>query len=93
MVDLGEVKFFLGMKVERNDDGDFLISQESYINKIVESAGMKDSKVSKYPLDPGYEKLQDQNLLRDIKIYQSMIGQLLYIAGNARPDISASISK
>lgn len=92
IVDLGEIKFFLGIKIERNQDGDFLMSQTSYIDNIIESAGLKDAKVSQFPLDPGYEKLQDNKILSDVKIYQRMIGQLLYVAGNTRPDISTSVS-
>jgi hypothetical protein len=92
IVDLGDISHFLEMGVERDQNGDFFNNQECYINSIVESSGLADAKVSKFPLDTGYEKIEDSKKLGDNKLYQKLIGQLLYVAVNSRPDISASVS-
>jgi transposase InsO family protein len=90
--DLGEIRYFLGIEIEKDVDGNFLISQSNYIDKIVKMSGLADAKSSKTPLDPGYEKLKHEKYLKDSKIYQQIIGQLLYISTNTRPDISSSVS-
>ena len=92
MTNLGSIKQFLGMEVEKDNDGNFLLSQKNYIDKIVEDCGLSDGKASKYPLDTGYDKLACDELLSNSKIYQKIIGQLLYLSTNTRPDISASVS-
>lgn len=90
--DLGSAKFFLGISITQDKDGNFLLDQEHYIKKIATEAGLIDAKPSRYPLDEGYYKIQDENLLQDNKEYRKLIGKLLYISTNSRPDISSSIS-
>lgn len=90
--DLGNISHFLGMEVKRDNDGNFMINQSSYISKIVEQAGLKDAKDSKFPLEVGYFKNPGGEILKDITEFRSIIGMLLYVAVNTRPDISASVS-
>ncbi|XP_059221638.1 uncharacterized protein LOC131996193 [Stomoxys calcitrans] len=52
---------------------------------------MENAKESKYPLDPGYGKTES-NLLIDNTKYQKLIGSLLYLSVNSRPDIAVSVS-
>lgn len=89
---LGKISQFLGMKIEKDSCGNFLISQEKFIKKIVEAVKMTDAKVSTYPLDPGYYKLKHDNNLPNNHQYQQLIGMLLYLATHTRPDISASVA-
>ncbi|XP_055591117.1 uncharacterized protein LOC129743169 [Uranotaenia lowii] len=54
---------------------------------------MANAKDSKIPLDPGYIKQERKEApLSDNQAYQKVIGQLLYLSVNTRPDISASVS-
>lgn len=81
------------MDIERDKNGNFLMNQSHYIEEIIKLAGLTDAKVSKIPIDPGYHKIDSSNSkLCNQKQYQKLIGQLLYISVNSRPDISASIS-
>lgn len=89
---LGDVKHFLGIDVDRDEKGNFLFSQNQYIDKIIDEAGLCDAKPSKFPLDPGYFKLKDENYLSDNNEYRKLIGMLLYLTTHSRPDISASVS-
>ncbi|XP_070500677.1 uncharacterized protein [Chironomus tepperi] len=89
--DMGNVKHFLGIDVKRDEDGNFHISQRQYIEKVVEEAGLNDGKVSKYPLMTGYFRHHDENYLESNNEYRKLIGKLLYISTNTRPDIAASV--
>lgn len=90
---LGPIKNYLGLEVERDKQGNFLVSQTSYIKSVVSEIGLRDAKASAYPLDPNYGKTPNNgDVLLDNKLYQKFIGCLLYIAVNSRPDISASVS-
>ena len=88
---LGEVKQFIGITVERQRSGIFKINQSNYIKTIAETFQLQDAKGSLYPLDPGYFKLNDENLLNCNNEYRKVVGMLLYVATNTRPDIAAAI--
>lgn len=90
--DLGEIKYYLGISVFKDKVGNYFINQANYIDKIVSEAGLTDAKTSKYPLDPGYYKLQNSEPLLDNQEYRKLIGMLLYVTTNSRPDIASSVS-
>jgi hypothetical protein len=93
MKDLGDVKQYLGLQIERDENGVFLLHQTNYINKKLREFGLSDSKPSKIPLDPGYQKQQlQQPDMKDKEVYRQAIGSLLYLATNTRPDIAVSTS-
>lgn len=54
--------------------------------------GLQDAKSSKIPLDPGYLKTRTDEAMEDSGRYQQLIGALLYVAVNTRPDIAASVN-
>jgi Reverse transcriptase (RNA-dependent DNA polymerase) len=88
---LGKAKQFLGININRRNDGFFEINQTHYINKIATTLQLEDSKGSSYPIDPGYFKLSGEELENNTE-YRQIIGMLLYISTNSRPDISASVA-
>lgn len=89
--DLGRVHHYLGINIERDEEGKFCISQPQYIDKIVTEANLENAKMSKYPVDPGYYKIDSDDLDSNDE-YRKLIGMLLYLTTNSRPDISAPIS-
>lgn len=90
--DLGVLKHYLGIQIEKEKDV-FHINQEKYIEKILNDVGMQDAKTSKFPLDPGYlNSRTEETMMSDSKQYQRLIGALLYIAVNTRPDIMTSVT-
>lgn len=91
---LGDVKNFLGMEITKTSDGTFLIGQKVYVQKILKSFGLEDAKTSKIPMDPGYLKAvcDNYNQLPNNENYQRLIGALLYLSVNTRPDIAVSTS-
>ena len=93
MTDLGTVKRFLGLEVERYDDGSYAISQTRYIESVLQRFRMsqangvstplfKDVKLSEFTTDKTIEQHP----------YLQRIGALLYISLGTRPDITFAVS-
>lgn len=59
--------------------------------KVLNNAGLLDAKNSSFPMDPRYEKLRVTLPKFDNTNYQKLVGSLLYICVNTRPDISAPV--
>ena len=92
MKNLGNINRYLGIDVERDNNGNFTINQRKYIQQIIDGAGLGDAKVSSTPMDTGYYKLDHSDLCESNEQYRQIIGQLMYISINTRPDISACVS-
>ncbi len=85
------MKHFLGLEIVKKG-GSYFLNQKYYINKLFDRFGVKDCKPSSFPLDPGYFKISCEEKFQDNEKYRSLIGSLLYLAVNSRPDIAASVS-
>jgi hypothetical protein len=86
----GELKYFLGFQIKQLQEGTF-ISQTKYIQDILKKFGMKNGKPIKTPIGTnGHLDLDTGGKFVDQKVYQSMIGSLLYLCAY-RPDIMLSI--
>jgi hypothetical protein len=83
---MGELKYFLGFQVKQLQEGTF-ISQTKYIQDILTKFGMKDAKPIKTPMGTnGHLDLNTGGKFVNQKVYQSLIGSLLYLCAS-RPDI------
>ena len=86
--DRGQISEFLGMDFTY-ENGQLSISQEKYVNKLLNEFGMMQCKPVATPMVLGKAvkstKLCDTN-------YRKLIGGLLYVATNTRPDISFSVA-
>lgn len=90
---LGEVQQFLGIEIKRGDDGIFNINKNNYISNVLTKFGLSSAKGSKIPLSQDYITSIDRTeKLPSNEKYRSLIGSLLYIAVNSRPDICISVS-
>jgi len=94
MCDLGAAKRFLGIEIERTEDGGFSICQRDYINTIIRRFGLMDAKPAKSPLDPQTDLANTccEDKLANRKEYLSMVGSLMYAALGSRPDIAFSVT-
>ncbi|XP_055522653.1 uncharacterized protein LOC129716839 [Wyeomyia smithii] len=90
---VGDAKHFLGIEIERDGNG-FQLNQKQYILKHAGRFGLENAKPSRIPLDPAYlqQKEENETHLPNNARYLSLIGGLLYIAVQTRPDIAASVS-
>ena len=85
-----ELKYFLGFQIKQLQEGTF-ISQTKYIQDILKKFGMKNAKPIKTPMGTnGHLDLNTRGKSVDQKVYQSMIGSLLYLCAS-RPNIMLSV--
>jgi len=93
MSDLGPARRFLGIEIEKKEDG-FCISQQAYIDTIIRRFGLLDAKPAKMPLDLQVDlnnpHCEDKSV--DPKEYLSIVGSLMYAALGSRPDIAFSVT-
>ena len=94
MCDLGAAKRFLGIEIERGEDGSISICQRTYIDTILKRFGQQDAKSAKTPLDHQVDlantNCEDKTANR--KEYLSIVGSLMYAALGSRPDIAFSVT-
>ena len=90
----GELESFLGLTIQKNDDGIF-ISQQNYINELEKRFEIVGDKKYGTPTDPSVKLLpSDQEQggeTADKTFYQQLIGGLLYSAMTVRADIAWSV--
>ena len=93
--DLGELKYFLGMKVEQSkESGSIWIGQPAYTENLLKRLGMQDSKptytpvVVSFKLQPATNQAEPVNQAK----YQSAIGGLMYLAVSTRSDIAFAVN-
>lgn len=93
MKNLGDLKYYLGIQFERDDDGIFGMYQQKYIDNKLHEFNLADAKDSKVPMNAGYLKQNtEEEPFDDNEIYRRAIGSLLYLSTNTRPDIAVSTS-
>src|SRR5271170_6857875 len=81
MKDLRELQYFLEIQVQRNRSKRQLhINQSGYISSILERFGMEDSKpaLTSIATNTALHKAIDDDILVDLKSYQSLIGSQMY---------------
>jgi hypothetical protein len=93
MSDLGKARCFLGLEINRDENG-ISLSQESYIDNIIKRFGMENSCHVSNPLDPDIrlENEECKNHPADRILYLSLIGLLMYAALGSHLDILFAIS-
>lgn len=96
--ELGPCTHYLGVRVERTKT-DIHLSQESFIKRVIDLAGLSDAKPCPTPLPMShclYEKQQDVTDEEQAQMervpYRAVLGSLLYLATRTRPDIATAVS-
>ncbi|CAI7812523.1 unnamed protein product [Closterium sp. NIES-54] len=95
---MGDVKYYLGMHVERDlDKGVLRLHQRKYCEGLAEKYGLQDGGKPATPLPSGFtvEPCADEEVVgeSDRKLFHSMVGALNYAANHTRPDIGFATSK
>ena len=93
--DLGEVSKFLGMRFKWVENG-YEVDQEQTIEDLLSKQGMENANPTRLPIQGTYDEIEEGKLLPSdpnneqpvsVKVYQSIVGSLLWIARCTRPDI------
>ncbi|CAI7851180.1 unnamed protein product [Closterium sp. NIES-53] len=95
---LGEVKYYIGMHVERDLDHRWLnLHQEKFIKELGEKYGIENERKVATPLPVEFKLVkaaEDEGVEREEQQkFQSLVGTLLYAAVHTRPDISFSVGQ
>ena len=97
--DLNQASFVLGIKLDKQEDGTWMLHQRQYIDEIMKLYSVNNLKKVDIPLQPNLgltTKLEGEDeALRqpiDTTIYRQAIGKLMYLTMCTRPDLSFSVS-
>ncbi|XP_021866805.1 uncharacterized mitochondrial protein AtMg00810-like [Spinacia oleracea] len=90
MKDLGDVRYFLGIEIDRSAQG-FFLSQRKYTQDIVKEYGIHKEKPVRVPLEP-HLKLTPElgDVLPVATEYQRLVGRLIYLT-ITRPYIAYAV--
>ncbi|CAI7834168.1 unnamed protein product [Closterium sp. NIES-53] len=95
---LREVKYYLGMHVERDLDHRWLkLHQEKFIKELGEKYGIENERKVATPLPAEFKLVkaaEDEGVeAEEQQQFQSLVGSLLYAAVHTRPNISFSVGQ
>ena len=87
-----DVKKFLGFEILEEENSIF-IKQEKYIEKMIDTFGLTDAKSLAVPMQPNLDlEKNNGDELVDEKLYQALLGALLYVNMQTRADICYSVN-
>jgi Reverse transcriptase (RNA-dependent DNA polymerase) len=90
----GELSEYLGLTIKRDTGkSSFELTQNGLIEKIIKAVGMEDSNPNHIPANETLGSCKDE--LKHDKEWSdpSVIGMLLYLTGNTRPDIAFAVNQ
>ena len=90
----GSFAEFLGIKFENSTDGSIELTQKGLINKILEATKKASSNPNKTPTTQlALPSDPDGPPMTETWSYPSVVGMLLYLTTNTRPDIAFAVSQ
>src|SRR5258705_5056844 len=100
VTDLGDLHSLLGIRIEYSDH-DIALSQSAYIDTILKRFGLYDCNPVTYPLDKNHQIDKATTITNadntdsevNIKLYQQMVGSLIYTVIGTRPDIAFMVTR
>ena len=90
----GEVNSYLGICIEKTKDGGFQLTQLGLIDKILKATGMEGCNAKRTPCSGDGKPLSSDKNGRTAYqdwSYRSIIGMMLYLASNSRPDLAFAV--
>ena len=90
--DEGEVGDFLGIRIEKTGPRQFKLSQPGLIQKVIKTADMEDCNSTRTPaLTTPLGSDKDGSDFSDKWSYPTVVGMLMFLANNSRPDIAYAV--
>jgi len=90
-ITFGSFENFLGMQIKCQSDGSIFVSQEAYINQILQKFSMAEAKGVSTPVS--HEESDNHKDVSGKGPYREVVGSLMYLAAATRPDIAFAVSK
>lgn len=93
MKDMGQLHYCLGINIEQKKNGVLLMHQRRYILDLLKRYSLMDANPVSTPADVNVKLEKEDGFSNsvDTKLYQSMVGSLLYAALATRPDIAQAV--
>ena len=89
----GDLAAFLGIQINKStENGSLKLTQEGLIKRVLQATGLEDCRASSTPANKetlGTDK--DGPPTTETWNYRSVVGMLLYLASNSRPDIAFAV--
>lgn len=93
MKDMGEIKLFLGINIDRDIENRTLtLSQSNFIERLLIKFNMNNCKVKSTPIETNLKLKLGMGTPLEAKPYRELIGCLTYLAVTTRADISFAVS-
>jgi hypothetical protein len=90
----GPANHFVGMKLSWQPDGTVIVSQQAHIERALEQFQPEGELLRSLPMQPSIKlQKEGEKLNSEESPFASLVGMLLYIAVNSRPDISATVNR
>ena len=89
--DLGKACHYLRIKVVQSDNS-ISLSQEAYINHLLEKYGITNCNPAFTPIDPGFDMFETSADPCDENKYRTAVGELQFLASYTCPDLSFPVS-
>ena len=91
MTDLGLLRQFLGLEIEKSEKG-IILSQKKYASDLLIKFKMSECKAAESPFLAGIKLHEFENSqLVDFTLYRQLVGSMLYLT-HTRPDLSYDVS-
>jgi Reverse transcriptase (RNA-dependent DNA polymerase). len=88
----GEVGDFLGIRIQKKGKDSFVLTQTGLISKVLAATGMEDCKPVSTPTGKvALGSDLEGDVINEKWKYSTVIGMLLYLSGNTRPDITFAV--
>jgi hypothetical protein len=87
---LGPIQNALSLRIRRQKDVMY-VDQKHYIQSVLETFNMANCKTVSSPMVMGLKLIKNEQKINPNIPYQSLIGSLMYIAVNTRPDVLHSV--
>jgi hypothetical protein len=87
-----DVAGFLGILMNREENGSIELNQSGLIDRILRVMGLEDSHERSTPADKkGLGKHEESDPCSEPWSYASIVGMMMYLASNSRPDIAFAV--
>ena len=91
MKDLGEVRYCIGIQIERNRAEKMLLHQSTYLKNLLQKYGMQNCRAVPTPQVSGSTLFANEGDPVDKQRCQALIGSLTYAVTATRPDIAQAL--